>query len=164
MGRRAQSDDIYFEILHLQPISLNLSFMRTERVNGDDKVSSRNPLIFLFNALTMALGNVNEAPVRLNALVIENVRLSNAVLQQRIIYHYSQAVPAAALPSVGLGRLLGNRWGCSIMSRPVWRISSTSRTRDWSCTATGAGTGHREGSQFVCQEDGVWADGIRCPR
>ncbi|SPO25926.1 related to VPS13 - involved in regulating membrane traffic [Ustilago trichophora] len=110
-GAQGQSDDIYFEILHLQPISLNLSFMRTERVNGDDKVSSRNPLIFLFNALTMALGNVNEAPVRLNALVIENVRLSNAVLQQRIIYHYTQGFLLQLYRVLGSADFLGNPVG-----------------------------------------------------
>ena len=37
----------------------------------------------------MALGNVNDAPVRLNALVIENVRLSLPVLQERLTLHYS---------------------------------------------------------------------------
>lgn len=110
-GAQGTQDDIYFEILHLQPISLNLSFMRTERVNADEKVSSRNPLIFFFNALTMALGNVNEAPVRLNALVIENVRLSNAVLQQRIIYHYSQGFLLQLYRVLGSADFLGNPVG-----------------------------------------------------
>ena len=30
------SADVFFEALHLQPIALELSFMRTERVNVDD--------------------------------------------------------------------------------------------------------------------------------
>lgn len=29
--------DVYFEVLHLQPIQLDLSFMRTDRVNVDQK-------------------------------------------------------------------------------------------------------------------------------
>ena len=29
--------DLYFEVLELQPIRLSLSFMRTERVSGEDK-------------------------------------------------------------------------------------------------------------------------------
>lgn len=37
----------------------------------------------------MALGNVNDAPVRLNALVIENVRLSPTILVERLQMHYS---------------------------------------------------------------------------
>lgn len=29
--------DFFFEYLHLQPLALNLSFMRTDRVNVDEK-------------------------------------------------------------------------------------------------------------------------------
>jgi vacuolar protein sorting-associated protein 13A/C len=29
--------DVYFEVLHLQPIQLDLSFMRTDRINVDQK-------------------------------------------------------------------------------------------------------------------------------
>jgi vacuolar protein sorting-associated protein 13A/C len=29
--------DFFFETLHLQPLALNLSFMRTDRVNADEK-------------------------------------------------------------------------------------------------------------------------------
>lgn len=36
----------------------------------------------------MALGNVNDAPVRLNALVIENARMPLPVLQERLTVHY----------------------------------------------------------------------------
>ncbi|PWN54382.1 hypothetical protein IE53DRAFT_157097 [Violaceomyces palustris] len=110
-GAQGNQDDIYFEILHLQPLALNLSFMRTERVNADERVSSRNPLIFFFNALTMALGNVNDAPVRLNALVIENVRLSPAILQQRIVYHYGQGFILQLYRVLGSADFLGNPVG-----------------------------------------------------
>ena len=34
--------DVYFEVLHLQPIQLDLSFMRTDRVNVDQKSVSRS--------------------------------------------------------------------------------------------------------------------------
>lgn len=33
----AVGQDLYFEVLELQPIKLSLSFMRTERVNSDEK-------------------------------------------------------------------------------------------------------------------------------
>jgi|ERR1700683_177702 vacuolar protein sorting-associated protein 13A/C len=33
----AAGEDLYFEVLELQPIKLSLSFMRTERVNSDEK-------------------------------------------------------------------------------------------------------------------------------
>ncbi|WFD35586.1 Vacuolar protein sorting-associated protein 13 [Malassezia cuniculi] len=105
------SDDIYCEILHIQPLALNLSFMSTDRVNVDDTESSRTLFLFIFNALTMALGNINEAPVRLNALVIENVRMSVSVLQQRMAYHYGQEVIFQIHRILGSADFLGNPVG-----------------------------------------------------
>ena len=106
-----RQDEIYIEILHLQPIALNLSFMATDRVDVDDTESSRTLFLFIFNALTMALGNVNEAPVRLNALVIENVRVSMSVLQQRVAYHYGQEFLFQVHRILGSADFLGNPVG-----------------------------------------------------
>lgn len=55
-----------------------------------NRLDTRNPFFFFINSLTMAIGNVNDAPVRLNALVIENVRVSLPVLQERLTLHYRQ--------------------------------------------------------------------------
>jgi len=33
----SKGGDLYFEVLHLQPMQLDLSFMRTDRVNADQK-------------------------------------------------------------------------------------------------------------------------------
>lgn len=35
--KTAAGQDLYFEVLELQPIRLTLSFMRTERVSSEDK-------------------------------------------------------------------------------------------------------------------------------
>ena len=61
--------------------------------------------------LTMVLGNVNEAPVRLNALVIENVRLSKDVLLNRVAYHYGQGVLFQVHRILGSADFLGNPVG-----------------------------------------------------
>ncbi|KDE03795.1 hypothetical protein MVLG_05736 [Microbotryum lychnidis-dioicae p1A1 Lamole] len=103
--------DVYFEVLHLQPIQLDLSFMRTDRVNVDQKLNTRNPFFFFVNALTMALGNVNDAPVRLHALVIENVRLSLPVLQERLTLHYSNEFFGQLYRVLGSADFLGNPVG-----------------------------------------------------
>ncbi|KZT54406.1 DUF1162-domain-containing protein [Calocera cornea HHB12733] len=103
--------DMYFEILHLQPVALELSFMRTDRVNVDEKQSTRNPVAFFVNALTMALGNVNMAPVRLNALVIENMRSTVPVLEDRIVYHYQQEFFTQLYRILGSADLIGNPLG-----------------------------------------------------
>ncbi|GAA5859573.1 hypothetical protein JCM8547_006147 [Rhodosporidiobolus lusitaniae] len=107
----SKGGDLYFEVLHLQPIQLDLSFMRTDRVNVEQKLTSRNPLFFFVNALTMALGNVNDAPVRLNALVIENVRLSLPVLQERLTVHYGNEFFGQLYRVLGSADFLGNPVG-----------------------------------------------------
>ncbi|BFZ57125.1 Vacuolar protein sorting-associated protein 13 [Savitreella phatthalungensis] len=109
--RETAGNDAYFEVLHLQPIQMNLSFVRTERVNVEDKTSSRNPLMFFFNILTMALGNINEAPVRLNALLMENVLTSYALLSANIQAHYGQEFFYQIHKILGSADFLGNPVG-----------------------------------------------------
>ncbi|RVD82950.1 uncharacterized protein DFL_007357 [Arthrobotrys flagrans] len=103
--------DVYFELLHIQPAQMDLSFVRTERVNAEDKTSSRNPLIFFVNVLTMAIGNINDAPVKLNALLLENVRVSVPILLQRIQGHYSQEFLYQVHKILGSADFLGNPVG-----------------------------------------------------
>ena len=106
-----QGQDIYFELLNIQPMQLDLSFVRTERVNVEDKTSSRNPLMFFLNILTMAIGNINDAPVRMNALMLENARVSSSVLTQNISNHYSQEALYQVHKILGSADFLGNPVG-----------------------------------------------------
>lgn len=106
-----RADQIYIEILHLQPMALNLSYMSTDRFDSSDAENTRTLFAFFFNMLTMVLGNVNEAPVRLNALVIENVRMSKTVLSQRITYHYGQEFLFQVHRILGSADFLGNPVG-----------------------------------------------------
>jgi vacuolar protein sorting-associated protein 13A/C len=109
--QQQQGQDIYFELLNIQPMQLDLSFVRTERVNVEDKTSSRNPLMFFLNVLTMAIGNINDAPVRLNALRLENARVSAAVLIQNVSNHYSQEALYQVHKILGSADFLGNPVG-----------------------------------------------------
>lgn len=110
-GQSMASDQIYIEILHLQPVALNLSFMSTSHEDLDDPDNSRTLFSYFFTVLTMVLGNVNEAPVRLNALVIENVRLSSTVLLNRMAYHYGQDFLFQVHRILGSADFLGNPVG-----------------------------------------------------
>lgn len=103
--------DIYFELLNIQPMQLDLSFVRTERINAEDKTSSRNPLMFFFNIMTMAMGNVNDAPLRMNALMLDNVRVSMPILIQNISNHYSQEALYQVHKILGSADFLGNPVG-----------------------------------------------------
>ncbi|PNH66081.1 hypothetical protein VD0001_g8276 [Verticillium dahliae] len=109
--QQQSGQDIYFELLNIQPMQLDLSFMRTERVNAEDKTSSRNPLMFFLNVMTMAIGNVNDAPIRLNALMLDNVRVSVPALTQNISNHYSQEVLYQVHKILGSADFLGNPVG-----------------------------------------------------
>ncbi|KAI0047829.1 hypothetical protein FA95DRAFT_1589004 [Auriscalpium vulgare] len=103
--------DLYFEVLELQPIRLALSFMRAERVSGEEKLSIRNPLAVVVNALTMAMGNVNDAPLEMNALAIKDMRLTLPDLQTRITYHYRQEVLRQLYRILGSADFIGNPVG-----------------------------------------------------
>ncbi|KAH7312762.1 hypothetical protein B0I35DRAFT_481183 [Stachybotrys elegans] len=103
--------DMYFEVLNIQPMQIDLSFMRTERVNAEDKTSTRNPIMFFLNVMTMAIGNVNDAPIRFNALMLDNVRVSTQVLIQSISNHYSQEVMYQIHKILGSADFLGNPVG-----------------------------------------------------
>ncbi|KIM85199.1 hypothetical protein PILCRDRAFT_817197 [Piloderma croceum F 1598] len=107
----AAGQDLYFEVLELQPIKLSLSFMRTERVNSDEKLSIRNPLAVVVNALTMTVGNINDAPVELNALAIKDMRLTMPELQGRIMYHYRQDMLRQVYRILGSADFIGNPVG-----------------------------------------------------
>lgn len=104
--------DIYFELLHLQPMQFDLSFVRTERINAEDTgSSSSNPFMFAVNVLTMSIGNVNDAPIRYNALLLENARVSVATLIANIQNHYVQESLRQVHIVLGSADFLGNPVG-----------------------------------------------------
>ncbi|KAG1749982.1 vacuolar protein sorting-associated protein 13 [Suillus paluster] len=107
----AAGQDVYFELLELQPIQLSLSFMATERVSSEEKLSIRNPLAVVVNALTMTLGNINDAPLELNALAIKDMRLTMPELQTRITYHYRQDILRQLYRILGSADFIGNPVG-----------------------------------------------------
>lgn len=106
-----QSQDVYFELLHLQPMQLDLSFVRTQRVNVEDTMESSNPLMFFVNVMTMSIGNVNDAPVRLNALMLENARVTIPTLVSSVTGHYTQEFLRQVHIVVGSADFLGNPVG-----------------------------------------------------
>lgn len=108
--REEQGQDVYFELLHLQPIQLDLSFVRTERVNAEDNFVN-SPLMFFVNVMTMSIGNVNDAPIKLNALMLENARISVPALVANVQNHYTQEVLRQVHIILGSADFLGNPVG-----------------------------------------------------
>ena len=109
--REEQGQDVYFELLHLQPMQLDLSFVRTERINAEDTTSSSNPLVFFVNVMTMSIGNVNDAPLRLNSLMLENARISVPTLISNVQTHYTQEILRQVHIILGSADFLGNPVG-----------------------------------------------------
>ncbi|KZT65144.1 vacuolar protein sorting-associated protein 13 [Daedalea quercina L-15889] len=103
--------DLYFEVLELQPIRLAISFMRTERLNSEDKLSIRNPFAVVINAIAMAIGNINDAPLEMNALAIKDMRLTLPDLQNRIMHHYRQEILRQLYRILGSADFIGNPVG-----------------------------------------------------
>ncbi|KAM5536198.1 hypothetical protein V8D89_010097 [Ganoderma adspersum] len=107
----SSGQELYFEVLELQPIQLAISFMRTERVSGEDQLLLRNPIAVVINAITMAVGNVNDAPLEMNALAIKDMRLAWPDLQDRIMHHYRQEVLRQLYRILGSADFIGNPVG-----------------------------------------------------
>ena len=108
--KEQQGEDVYFELLHIQPMQLDLSFVRTERINAEDTLTS-NPMMFFVNVMTMSIGNVNDAPVRLNALILENARISIPNLINNMVSHYKQEFIRQIHIILGSADFLGNPVG-----------------------------------------------------
>ena len=106
-----QGQDVYFELLHLQPMQLDLSFVRTERINAEDQMTVSNPIMFFVNVMTMSIGNVNDAPVRLNSLMLENARVSIPALMAAVQSHYTQEFLRQIHVVIGSADFLGNPVG-----------------------------------------------------
>ncbi|KAI7863658.1 hypothetical protein BDF14DRAFT_1733660 [Spinellus fusiger] len=103
---------LYFEMLSIQPIRFDLSFLRTDEVNTvGERSQSNSPLTFFVNILTMAIGNINAAPMRFNALAVENLRASGPDLANRIFIHYSDQFIYQIHSVLGSADFLGNPVG-----------------------------------------------------
>ncbi|KKK20473.1 hypothetical protein ARAM_004467 [Aspergillus rambellii] len=131
--------DVYFEVLHLQPMQLDISLMRTERVNVEDTLQPSNPLMFIVDVMTMSMGNINDAPVRLNALMLENARVSFPVLVSNIQRHYTQEFLRQIHVVLGSADFLGNPVGlfnnvssgvAAIFYEPYQGLVMTDRPQD----------------------------------
>lgn len=106
--------DIYFEQLHLQPMQLNLSFVRTGSLSTTDVFkdnSAAGSLALIIDALTLTIGNVNVAPLRFNALLVDNVRTHLNNLLTMVQVHYQQEFIYQLHKVLGSADIIGNPVG-----------------------------------------------------
>lgn len=83
----------------------------TDPLTDTDRLSLRNPIAVVINAITMAVGNINDAQLEMNSLAIKDMRLTFPDLQQRILYHYGQDVLRQLYRILGSADFIGNPVG-----------------------------------------------------
>jgi vacuolar protein sorting-associated protein 13A/C len=59
----------------------------------------------------MTVGNINDAPLEMNALAIKDMRLTFPELQSRILYHYRQEILRQLYRILGSADFIGNPVG-----------------------------------------------------
>ena len=104
---------IYFEVFQLQPAKINMTFSRSEakkfeRIPGYGYL---NIMVYLTNVLTTTIGNVTDAPIRFNALIVEHPVLTTTTLQTLVLKHYTQEFLRQLHRLIGAADFLGNPVG-----------------------------------------------------
>ncbi|KAF0982041.1 hypothetical protein FDP41_011902 [Naegleria fowleri] len=99
---------IYFELLQLHPIKLNLSFVFNEIPNDEEQ-----DLSIILRTLGARLSmNIDEAPIRLNALILNHPPLSSRIqLVENIKAHYTRYAISEMFSILGSFDIIGNPVG-----------------------------------------------------
>lgn len=104
------SKKMYFKTLQLHPAKVNLTFTNNMNTQGNDAFQ-KNPVIIFLKTIGFAVANIDNAPLKLNALILQHPFMSRAALQDRIIKHYKRAVLGEFYKLIGSIDLLGNPVG-----------------------------------------------------
>ncbi|KAI9097290.1 hypothetical protein DFS34DRAFT_116945 [Phlyctochytrium arcticum] len=103
---------LYFETFLLQPVQINVSFVKTQSVNMEEaRPRQHGVLTFVLDILTMTLGNIHDAPVRLNALELKHANITLSQLLDFTVTFYSQEVIGQVHKVIGSADFLGNPVG-----------------------------------------------------
>ncbi|WBW73191.1 intermembrane lipid transfer protein, chorein family Vps1302 [Schizosaccharomyces osmophilus] len=109
----AYRNDVFFEALHLQPTILNFTFETSgDMENQIIKVRTPNSTLdFMTGVLMDTLGNIHDAPVQLNSVLLENARGTVSELVSKIFTHYKQQIGYQMYMIAGRADFLGNPVG-----------------------------------------------------
>ncbi|KXS10872.1 hypothetical protein M427DRAFT_47658 [Gonapodya prolifera JEL478] len=109
---KEEDSKIYFEAFRLQPIRMNLTFTRTERVQKEDATPrSKTVASFFLDVLTMTIGNVHDAKLDFGMLYVENMIVDFGELRDKIIQKYYSDVMSQLHRVIGSADVLGNPLG-----------------------------------------------------
>lgn len=104
--------DLYFDVFELQPVVFVVSFERTDDRDTPDRLfDSRNPLSFVANAVTMALGTISGARVEFKSIGLWATRTTSGALFNRVFMAYRAELVPQLYRLVGSADFLGNPVG-----------------------------------------------------
>eukprot|EP01119_Soliformovum_irregulare_P006504 TRINITY_DN1859_c1_g1_i2.p1 TRINITY_DN1859_c1_g1~~TRINITY_DN1859_c1_g1_i2.p1 ORF type:complete len:1122 (-),score=340.89 TRINITY_DN1859_c1_g1_i2:94-2991(-) len=98
---------MFFKVFELNPIALNATFM----ISSNDNKYTDSPLRIVQHLLGTTLGNLDNAPLRLNALIMEDAFLKQDELVARMISHYKRQAFTEIYVVLGSADFLGNPVG-----------------------------------------------------
>ncbi|KAJ3037263.1 hypothetical protein HDV00_001828 [Rhizophlyctis rosea] len=103
---------MYFEKFLLQPVQFNISFVRTQAANAEeDRHRRRGFFSFVLDVMTMTIGNIHDAPIRLNALELQHPYVTPSQLADLIVKFYTQETVSQLHKVIGSADVLGNPVG-----------------------------------------------------
>jgi vacuolar protein sorting-associated protein 13A/C len=115
---------LWFNLLQIQPIALNLSFEAAPGMRARMSGSKWNPIDLLLSFAGTALASINAAPIRLNGLMFEQVRGSSDVILGSLVHHYRGEMIGEAYKVVGALEVLGNPVSASTETHMAWHTST----------------------------------------
>lgn len=99
---------MYFRLFHLNPIKINFTFTNKP---GAVLNLPRNVGSSLIESLVGTLANVDNAPLRFNALLLDNPFCTKSALVHMIMMHYTRQAVTEVLKLIGSVDVLGNPVG-----------------------------------------------------
>lgn len=107
-GRDATS---YFEVFQLHPMRVNLSFSKTESDEHKKGFAVYNPLTAALEILMMTIGQVSDASLKYNALVLENTIINRSTLLKLVFQNYRNETMGQFHRLLGSADMFGNPVG-----------------------------------------------------
>ena len=108
INNETQDRMCYFELLHLNPVKIVLTFTSTTgAIPGMPPFRGAS----IVEALINTAGNLEKVPLKFNALLLENPFCPTSTLTQMIVSHYTHGMVVQALKLSGSVDLLGNPVG-----------------------------------------------------
>eukprot|EP00051_Salpingoeca_urceolata_P024411 m.428631 g.428631 ORF g.428631 m.428631 type:complete len:3311 (+) comp20233_c0_seq24:244-10176(+) len=95
----------YWKLFQLHPVSINLSFMLTP---FEDELTEDNVVRNLLKAIGVALSNIEDVPIRLNSLMLENVFCTQQEFVLDIQSHFTSQVLMELYKVLGCLDFIGN--------------------------------------------------------